>query len=163
MDNQIPTISAVSIWGGGDIKLLKESKEQGSKTPDFLWNGRNWELKGVTTLNSIDRAIREAAKQIQDNPRWYYFESAGCHTIYRIHWECYIATLPPYQSRFPWCIDCAWWGFAKNSPVKKVKPEVPSPANTGRGASSGFGRPHKFSWYQQFRPVRKFCVKGDKL
>lgn len=68
MDNQIPTISAVSIWGGGDIKLLKESKEQGSKTPDFLWNGRNWELKGVTTLNSIDRAIREAAKQIQDNP-----------------------------------------------------------------------------------------------
>lgn len=53
---------------GGDIKLLKESKEQGSKTPDFLWNGRNWELKGVTTLNSIDRATREAAKQIQDNP-----------------------------------------------------------------------------------------------
>lgn len=53
---------------GGDIKLLKESKEQGSKTPDFLWNGRDWELKGVTTLNSIDRAIREAAKQIQENP-----------------------------------------------------------------------------------------------
>ena len=53
---------------GGDIKLLKESKEQGSKTSDFLWNGRDWELKGVTTLNSIDRAIREAAKQIQENP-----------------------------------------------------------------------------------------------
>lgn len=52
---------------GGNIKLLKESKEQGSKTPDFLWNGRNWELKGVTTPNSVDRAIREAAKQIQDN------------------------------------------------------------------------------------------------
>ena len=53
---------------GGNITLPKESKEPGSKTPDFFWNGRSWELKGVTTLNSIDRAVREASKQIQDNP-----------------------------------------------------------------------------------------------
>ena len=53
---------------GGNVRLLKESKEHGSKTPDFLWNERSWELKGVTSLNSIDRAVREAAKQIQDNP-----------------------------------------------------------------------------------------------
>lgn len=49
---------------GGDITLLKESKGQGDRTPDYLWNGYSWELKGVTTKNSIDRAIREAAKQI---------------------------------------------------------------------------------------------------
>ena len=53
---------------GGDIKLLKESKEPGDKTPDFLWRGRSWELKGVTSKNSIDRAVREAAKQIQSSP-----------------------------------------------------------------------------------------------
>lgn len=53
---------------GGDICLLKESKEPGSKTPDYLWNGCLWELKCVTTQNSVDRAVREAAKQIQDNP-----------------------------------------------------------------------------------------------
>ena len=53
---------------GGDICLLKESKEPGSKTPDFLWNGDLWELKNVTTKNSVDRAVREAAKQIQGAP-----------------------------------------------------------------------------------------------
>lgn len=53
---------------GGDIKLLAESKEQGDKTPDFLWNGRCWELKGVTSKSSIDRAVREAAKQIRTIP-----------------------------------------------------------------------------------------------
>lgn len=53
---------------GGDIKLLAESKVQGDKTPDFLWNGRFWELKGVTSKNSIDRAVREAAKQIRAIP-----------------------------------------------------------------------------------------------
>lgn len=53
---------------GGEIVLLHESKEPGSKTPDYLWNGRYWELKSVTTYNSTDRAVREAAKQIQNNP-----------------------------------------------------------------------------------------------
>lgn len=53
---------------GGDIILLVESKTQGDRTPDYRWNGRSWELKGVTSKNSVDRAIREAAKQIQDNP-----------------------------------------------------------------------------------------------
>ena len=40
----------------------------GQTTPDFLWNGRFWELKGVTSQNSIDRAVREAAKQIRVIP-----------------------------------------------------------------------------------------------
>ena len=53
---------------GGDIRLLNESKEPGDKTPDFCWNGRYWELKGVSTKNSVDRAVREAAKQIGANP-----------------------------------------------------------------------------------------------
>lgn len=53
---------------GGDIKLLKESKEPGDKTPDFFWRGAHWELKGATTKNSVDRAVREAAKQISAKP-----------------------------------------------------------------------------------------------
>lgn len=53
---------------GGDIVLLKESKEPGDKTPDFMWKNHLWELKGVTSKNSIDRAVREAAKQIQAQP-----------------------------------------------------------------------------------------------
>lgn len=53
---------------GGNIILLKESKEPGDRTPDYLWNRRFWELKRATTDNSVDRAIREAAKQIQENP-----------------------------------------------------------------------------------------------
>ena len=53
---------------GGTITLLKESKEQGDRTPDFLWNGRAWELKSVSSKSSIDRAVRDAAKQIQKRP-----------------------------------------------------------------------------------------------
>lgn len=62
---------------GGDIKLLAESKVQGDKTPDFLWDGRCWELKGVTSKNSIDRAVREAAKQIQSIPGGIILDISG--------------------------------------------------------------------------------------
>ena len=39
---------------GGDIRLLKESDIKNQKRPDFLWNGKAWELKG--TSSTIDRA-----------------------------------------------------------------------------------------------------------
>lgn len=53
---------------GGDVILLRESKEPGDKTPDFFWRGAYWELKRATTKNSVDRAVREAAKQIGGIP-----------------------------------------------------------------------------------------------
>jgi len=62
---------------GGDIKLLAESKEPGDRTPDYLWNGRCWELKGVTSKNSVDRAAREAAKQIQACPGGFILDVAA--------------------------------------------------------------------------------------
>ena len=62
---------------GGDIVLVKESKEPGDKTPDFIWNGRHWELKGITTKNSTDRAVREAAKQIQTSPGGIILDGSG--------------------------------------------------------------------------------------
>lgn len=53
---------------GGDIVLLQESGELYKKTPDFLWNGKQWELKTVTTEKSADSAVRSAIKQISENP-----------------------------------------------------------------------------------------------
>ncbi len=53
---------------GGDIRLLIESKVPGVKTPDYIWRGRAWELKGANSINSADKSLRHAIKQIQSNP-----------------------------------------------------------------------------------------------
>ena len=53
---------------GGDIQLLKEANEDKVKTPDFLWNGKMWDLKTVTTEKSADTAVRKGLKQIKENP-----------------------------------------------------------------------------------------------
>ena len=53
---------------GGDVQLLKEANEDKVKTPDFLWNGKMWDLKTVTTEKSADTAVRKGLKQIKENP-----------------------------------------------------------------------------------------------
>lgn len=53
---------------GGDIELLCESSIDGVKRPDFLWNGKYWELKTVSTEKSANSAVRKGLKQITDNP-----------------------------------------------------------------------------------------------
>ena len=53
---------------GGDITLLSESTERNIKRPDFVWLGRNWELKSVRSINSADKSLQHAIKQIQGNP-----------------------------------------------------------------------------------------------
>lgn len=53
---------------GGDIRLLKEVNEDKVKTPDFMWNGKMWDLKTVTTEKSADTAVRKGLKQIKENP-----------------------------------------------------------------------------------------------
>lgn len=52
---------------GGDIKLLNESNIAGQMMPDYLWNGKLWDLKTVTTEKSADSAIRKGLKQIISN------------------------------------------------------------------------------------------------
>ena len=51
---------------GGNLTLLKESTRQGVKTADYLWNGRLWERKGISSsnFNTINRRIRKAYTQI---------------------------------------------------------------------------------------------------
>ena len=53
---------------GGKIVLLKEKNSQGAKTPDYLWRGKMWELKTISTAKAADMAVRNAAKQIAAIP-----------------------------------------------------------------------------------------------
>ncbi len=54
---------------GGNIALLRENKEYGMKTPDFLWCGATWELKDISSdkYRTIDRRIQKACEQIREN------------------------------------------------------------------------------------------------
>lgn len=53
---------------GGKFVLLKEKNTQGTKTPDYLWRGKMWELKTISTAKAADNAVRSAVKQIRNNP-----------------------------------------------------------------------------------------------
>lgn len=54
---------------GGDIHLIEEKgKERNVKSPDYLWNGRFWDLKTVTTEKSANSALKKGHKQIIENP-----------------------------------------------------------------------------------------------
>lgn len=64
--NEIETAKKLKQRFGGDIVLLNEKNEV--KTPDYLWNGELWELKRVSSLNSTDKQMQKAIKQIHENP-----------------------------------------------------------------------------------------------
>ena len=53
---------------GGDIRLLPEAIDRGIKMPDYLWNGKKWELKGSHSISGADKRLQYAIKQIKDNP-----------------------------------------------------------------------------------------------
>lgn len=53
---------------GGSIKLLNESSIKNQAMPDYLWNNKYWELKGAHSVNSADKLLQHAIKQIQNNP-----------------------------------------------------------------------------------------------
>ncbi len=53
---------------GGDIKLLNEVNGGGKRMPDYLWNGKMWELKTLSTEKAVDSALRKGLKQIVENP-----------------------------------------------------------------------------------------------
>lgn len=52
---------------GGNVHLKKESEEKNVKTSDVEWNGKLWEFKDVTSVNSVGDRIRNGIKQIKDN------------------------------------------------------------------------------------------------
>lgn len=53
---------------GGEIVVLKEKYGYRIKSPDFKWNNKFWELKGVSSKTSLDNLIRKSIEQIYDNP-----------------------------------------------------------------------------------------------
>lgn len=53
---------------GGEIILLKQNGSYMIKNPDYKWNNKFWELKGIRSGTSLDAAIRKAIKQISLNP-----------------------------------------------------------------------------------------------
>ena len=53
---------------GGIIRVKKESEVEGIKSPDYLWNGRRWDLKCPTTTTAAKSAIKSGLKQIKPNP-----------------------------------------------------------------------------------------------
>ena len=40
----------------------------GKRMPDYLWNGKMWELKTLSTEKAVDSALRKGLKQIIENP-----------------------------------------------------------------------------------------------
>ncbi len=76
---EVKTANQLRELFGGKIVLLKESNEQGKKTPDYLWKGKGWEQKTISTAKAADSALRGALKQIADNPGGVVFECADQH------------------------------------------------------------------------------------
>lgn len=65
---EIEAANQLRLLFGGKIVLLKEKNTQGAKTPDYLWRGKMWELKTISTAKAADMAIRSAVKQIAAIP-----------------------------------------------------------------------------------------------
>lgn len=51
---------------GGNIELLPE--KDGQKNPDYLIDGKLWDLKSPTSKNSVSKRIQDGLRQIYDNP-----------------------------------------------------------------------------------------------
>ena len=51
---------------GGDIRFVK--CREGIRTPDYIWNGKMWELKSPETAYGAKSAIHSAEGQINKNP-----------------------------------------------------------------------------------------------
>lgn len=66
--NEIDFADWLHNYLGGEIKLLEEVNQDKINTPDFIWNGRFWDLKTASTEKSANSAIRKGLHQIEANP-----------------------------------------------------------------------------------------------
>ncbi len=65
---------------GGNIELLRELDTDKKKTPDYLWDGKQWELKTVSSTKAIDSALRSALKQIAEKPGGVILDCSAVET-----------------------------------------------------------------------------------
>lgn len=66
--HEIDTADWLKTNFGGDIEVLNEINKPGMKTSDYLWNGLNWELKGIHSERNIEKNIKKAFSQIEKKP-----------------------------------------------------------------------------------------------
>ena len=63
---------AVASWlyetFGGEITVKKDENKKGVLTPDYLWNGKLWDLKTTSTEKAANAAMRHGLAQIAPNP-----------------------------------------------------------------------------------------------
>ena len=52
---------------GGNVELLLDRKIEKQKSPDYLWNGKLWDLKTLTRESAANSAVRHGLQQIRDN------------------------------------------------------------------------------------------------
>lgn len=67
-NDEIKTANWLLTTFGGNIRLLTESTIRNQHTPDYLWNGKYWELKSTHSINGADKLLQHAIKQIRGNP-----------------------------------------------------------------------------------------------
>ena len=61
---ELETVKTLKDEFGGKVELLNAINIIGYKNPDFIWGSNCWEIKSVSTKNSIDSQVRYALKQI---------------------------------------------------------------------------------------------------
>lgn len=64
-EEEISMANWIANTFGGTIELIPESQEM---TPDYIWEGKLWELKSPSTEKAVDAALRKGIKQINSNP-----------------------------------------------------------------------------------------------
>lgn len=62
---------------GGSIRVINDQKNVAQKNPDYLWNGKYWDLKTISSEKAADYAIRHGIKQIKDNPGGVILDYVG--------------------------------------------------------------------------------------
>lgn len=55
---------------GGSFTLLADNHPEGQLNPDYLWNGKIWDLKTLTTdkIYTLKKSIKYGVEQIAENP-----------------------------------------------------------------------------------------------
>lgn len=53
---------------GGNIRIVDERINYPQKSPDYIWNGKSWDLKTISSEKAADSAIRHGLKQIEKTP-----------------------------------------------------------------------------------------------
>lgn len=67
---------------GGDVEVLDEINKESVKTPDFKWNDKYWELKEVSSKNSVDKNVQKALKQIGESKGGIILDTANSNLSY---------------------------------------------------------------------------------